>query len=669
MKLSLCMILKNEEPTIYRCLDSVKGIIDEYIIGIDDSCDDKTEDEVNRFFKDNKCDKTIYKFKWNNSFSKLRNAGMDMATGNFIMILDGHEYFPEKWFNITEQKMIDCQAVLPKVKEFIEKDNPDEAYFQLYQQPFIGHIPNNFFLQPRVYRNDPKIRFCRDSHNTITSTDPDKHIHFTEIILVHDAPESNRTIRKEQRVEMNIDNLEKMIKDNTKDTRAMFYLGNTLMEARDWKNAIKSFNNYLKHRKDENSEKYQVLLHKSLCQKEAKDYKGMKNTLYQAMAIDNHRRDARILLGDMYCLEKEWAKAILEYDFAIQLKPIASRMFQNGGAMTYDPYQKLAGVHAHLGNMQKAIYYLKIASKFNQNEKWDKMLKIWTGDKKNILVVDKIGSFTKAFIQRLADHGYNVISVKKYDPKLGEWADRIWQEWADDNAVMSSCHFPSKTIIRVHGYEYYLLKQYWDKIKWNECLQIVFVAKHIEDKLKKHIAIDNAKVIYNGVDLNKYFIKNYNRDAKAIGYAGFINEKKNPFLLVQIIRDNPEYTFNLRVDFQDPFWEEAFKYELRNCKNVVYHGWYEDLSDFWNQMSGVLSTSIIESFSYNIAEAMACGCKPYIYDWEGARDIWDKKYIFEDKPVLNGGSDRDEMKANRKYIEDHYPLEKSLKEMEEVLMQ
>ena len=75
----------------------------------------------------------------------------------------------------------------------------------------------------------------------------------------------------------------------------------------------------------------------------------------------------------------------------------------------------------------------------------------------------------------------------------------------------------------------------------------------------------NACLIPNGVDTEKFFIKNTDvRDVKQIGIAGYMNEKKNPYLLLKIIKENPETIFNLRIDWQSPFWKETFDYPGSN---------------------------------------------------------------------------------------------------------
>jgi tetratricopeptide (TPR) repeat protein len=717
IKLSACLVLKNEGKTIYRCLDSIKDVVDEYIIGIDDTTDDNTVDEVCKFFNEihgkdcynadminkqkaengygihlddkNKKRTHVYFYKWQDNFSKARNEGMDKATGDYILIMDGHEYFPELHFNITFGKEIKCRELLKNAKQYLANNPHDQGYVQLYQQPFNGQIPNNFFLQPRFYRNGffrdyeenngiidlkkykedktKKIRFNRAAHNTIFNVHYGSVINFDEIILIHDAPPDNRKERKEQRTPMNEVALKKMIQKNPDDFRAYFYLGNTYLEVNEWEKAIKTFNRYLRKVKGDHSEKYQAYIHKAICHKALKQWGEARDSLLLAIGIDPFRRDSYLILGDIYFDLKHYEKALKYYTEAVNIIPKPSRMFQNGPAGTFDVHQKLAFVYATMGKIPQAIVHLEQANKFFPNEKWVEQIKIWRDGKKNILIIDESGSFTNDFIDYLKTKPeYNVIKANRYDTRLCMWADKIWSEWANNDAYLCSKNFPDKTTVRLHGWEAYGAPQIINRIEWDK-INGVFVCDHIKDKVIKEHRLDpeGLEVIDNGVNTDKFFIKEKNRNEKNIGYAGFINIKKNPFLLIQIIKANPDYTFHLRVDFQDPYNKASFDYELRDCKNVVFHDRYDDLNDFWNQMSCVLSTSIIESFSYNIAEAMACGCKPYIYNWNGAKKIWGDKWIFTDMPKFTKVGDR---KEYRDYIIKNYPLHKSLKAMEKVLI-
>ena len=85
--LSLCMITKNEEKNISRCLNSVKEIVDEIII-VDTGSTDNTI-EIAKSYGAN-----IYHYDWTNDFSDARNKSLEKATKDWILVLDADEELP-----------------------------------------------------------------------------------------------------------------------------------------------------------------------------------------------------------------------------------------------------------------------------------------------------------------------------------------------------------------------------------------------------------------------------------------------------------------------------------------------------------------------------------------------------------------------------------------------
>lgn len=66
ISISLCMIVKNEEAVIGRCLDSIRGIADEINI-VDTGSVDQTKDIVSRYTD------RIFDFEWIDDFAAARN--------------------------------------------------------------------------------------------------------------------------------------------------------------------------------------------------------------------------------------------------------------------------------------------------------------------------------------------------------------------------------------------------------------------------------------------------------------------------------------------------------------------------------------------------------------------------------------------------------------------
>lgn len=81
---SLCMIVKNEEAVLARCLDSLNGLMDEIII-VDTGSTDSTKDIAGLY-----TDK-VYDYEWTDDFAAARNFSFSLATMDYIYAPDADE--------------------------------------------------------------------------------------------------------------------------------------------------------------------------------------------------------------------------------------------------------------------------------------------------------------------------------------------------------------------------------------------------------------------------------------------------------------------------------------------------------------------------------------------------------------------------------------------------
>lgn len=87
--ISLCMIVKNEEAILARCLDSVADLVEEIII-VDTGSTDKTKEIAAKY-----TDK-IYDFEWIDDFSAARNFAFSKASMEYIYTADADEVINEE---------------------------------------------------------------------------------------------------------------------------------------------------------------------------------------------------------------------------------------------------------------------------------------------------------------------------------------------------------------------------------------------------------------------------------------------------------------------------------------------------------------------------------------------------------------------------------------------
>jgi GT2 family glycosyltransferase/Tfp pilus assembly protein PilF len=117
--LSLCMIVKNEEKYLVKCLKSVRDIVDEMII-VDTGSTDKTISIAKIFGA------KMFEFPWTGDFAAARNHSLEQATGNWILILDGDEVLSPLDFK--------------ELKEIIHKKSSSPAAYSIATRNYITNV-------------------------------------------------------------------------------------------------------------------------------------------------------------------------------------------------------------------------------------------------------------------------------------------------------------------------------------------------------------------------------------------------------------------------------------------------------------------------------------------------------------------------------------------------
>lgn len=144
-RISLCMIVKNEEECLNRCLDSVKDFVDEIIV-VDTGSTDRTVEIAESYGA------RIYHHPWENDFSKHRNQSLSYATGDWILQLDAdEELFAEDG---------------PKIRETIATGSADYYFLRFYDLKKDGAVHGIFNLV-RLFRNGLGMYFTQMVHNQL----------------------------------------------------------------------------------------------------------------------------------------------------------------------------------------------------------------------------------------------------------------------------------------------------------------------------------------------------------------------------------------------------------------------------------------------------------------------------------------------------------------------
>jgi len=257
--------------------------------------------------------------------------------------------------------------------------------------------------------------------------------------------------------------------------------------------------------------------------------------------------------------------------------------------------------------------------------------------------------------------------------ELLRWADIAWFEWCD-HLLIEATKLPKtcKIICRLHSYEAFT--EMPDKVDWSKVDKLILVNQNVEHVLRTfHNLPVKPEIIHNGVDVSRFVVPEDKKYGKNICSLGYINYKKNPALLLycfKAIHDwDPEFKFHIAGAHQDPRIKIYFDHMLTKLNlPITLEDWVNDVPEYLKDKDFVISTSLFESFHYSIAEGMASGVLPLVHHWPGAENIYPGKYFFytpDDcvrlvKQLME--SDRKKLaEENRKYLEDNFSLEKTVK--------
>jgi tetratricopeptide (TPR) repeat protein len=167
-RLSLCMIVKDEEEMLPRCLAAAAPAVDEIVI-VDTGSSDRTIEIAREFGA------TVIEREWTGSFSEARNVSFDAATGDWLMFLDADEV-------LVAEDVERLRALRGKTWR--------EAFY-LAEISYTGELGDGTAATHtalRVFRARAEYRFSGSLHEQIAETLPlhlPERIEATDIRVEH----------------------------------------------------------------------------------------------------------------------------------------------------------------------------------------------------------------------------------------------------------------------------------------------------------------------------------------------------------------------------------------------------------------------------------------------------------------------------------------------------
>lgn len=231
--ISLCMIVKNEENSIRRCLSSTVDVVDEIIV-VDTGSQDKTIDICKEYGA------KIYQYPWQEDFSAARNFSIKKATSDWILWMDAdEELFSLKRAVLIKMLKESSEALFVKMIHLLDGEPIEMAYISYHNRLF----PNNkeYFFEGTIHE---RLNYKEDEMSD------EERFHRCEISEKQYTCEAfsinHYGYRREQVSDKAIRNLKLLLKErelNTDNPWLDYHIGAELFRLQDVEKAFTFVNN------------------------------------------------------------------------------------------------------------------------------------------------------------------------------------------------------------------------------------------------------------------------------------------------------------------------------------------------------------------------------------------------------------------------------------------
>ena len=333
--ISLCMIVRDEERVLARCLESIADMVDE-IIMVDTGSVDQTKKIASAYTE------KIYDFPWINDFAAARNFAFLKATGEYLLWMDADDVFPPS----EKRTFFD-------LKEDLEQ-NPCDVVMMLYDGAFDEKGEPSFsYYRERLIRNCPQAKWQGCVHEVIV---PFGKVRQEEIHFEHRKEETAYSDR-------NLKIYEKMLSEGRKlDAREQFYYGRECYYHGKYEKAAAVFEAFLREPTAWLENKLEAVRFLSYSLQAAGKKEKAFDILLQGLRLAPPTGEHCCDIGRYFYDREEWETAVFWYENALHAEKRTEKgAFVQEECYGYLPCIQLCVCYDRLGDHERAKMYNEMA--------------------------------------------------------------------------------------------------------------------------------------------------------------------------------------------------------------------------------------------------------------------------------------------------------------------
>lgn len=328
--ISLCMIVRDEEDVLGRCLDSIKDAVEEIII-VDTGSVDSTK-EIARTYTDK-----VFDFEWVDDFSAARNYAYAQATQMYQMWLDADDVVSPE----AREKLLELKQTL----------SPDVDVVTMKYNTHFDQKGNVTWTscRERLTKREKQYQWKDPVHECIPLTG---NIFHSDIAIDHRKIKQERTSMRNLRI---YERLESSGEPMT--PRQQYYFARELRDHRQYQKALYYFELFLEDGKGWSEDNISACYAISQCYRNLKRPDRALNALLRAFTYGGPRAEIVCEIGYHYKNLKQYQAAAEWFTVATHLTRPAFAVFWINAYWGYIPHIELSVCHHNLGNLEKAIYH------------------------------------------------------------------------------------------------------------------------------------------------------------------------------------------------------------------------------------------------------------------------------------------------------------------------
>ncbi|MGE5294669.1 MAG: hypothetical protein ACM3VT_07560 [Solirubrobacterales bacterium] len=184
-------------------------------------------------------------------------------------------------------------------------------------------------------------------------------------------------------------------------------------------------------------------------------------------------------------------------------------------------------------------------------------------------------------------------------------------------------------------------------------------------------------VVPNGINLSRYGLRRRER-GKHLACLGCLTLEANPAFLIQCVQKlhyiDPGYKLFFSGAFENPGLEQYLRHMVRTLdltSVVTFERNCGDLNSWLSDKHFTVASGIGEGQVESVLAGMACGLKPVIHNFPGAQRLFPQQYLFNiaEEFCAQVLSQDYQPEQYRRCVEERYPLDRQLKQVDGILAQ